>query len=154
MTLSERNRASLPETEEDRKIRDRCMKFLKRHEERHPRRQCLQSLGNQPMGTSAVMSTDYGLFTPENPEFLAVFEDDSEGYLACRPFPKGNGIIWFEKPVVWEVKNGHVRPPKRADEADFGMYIEAGDVEETFLFADFTVKQWDKMISDGNWCIG
>src|ERR1044071_4426134 len=90
MTLSERNRASLPETEEDCKIRDRCMKFLQTHEKRHAGRQCLQSLGNQ-MGTPTVRNTDYGLFTPENPDFLAIFADDSAGYLSCRPFPSGNG---------------------------------------------------------------
>jgi hypothetical protein len=152
MTLSDFNRASLPESPEVSAMRAKASKFLEKHDAYHRGRECLQCYGNEPTGTTAARSTDYNLFTLANPDFLALFGDDSDGYIACRPLShNGNGVRRLAKPVVWEVRNGHVNPPKAACEARYGMYIELGDLEYEFLWGDFTVKQWDKMVSNRTW---
>jgi len=153
MKLTERNRAAFPESPDVIKMKGKCLSFLQKHDKHHMGRNCLQSMGNQPLGTHANQNTDFELFALANPDFLALFADDSIGYIACRSYPNGNEIKRLSKPVVWEVRNGNVKRPKSAHVADYGMYIEPGDVEYTFLWDDFTVKQWNKMIADGNWCI-
>jgi hypothetical protein len=151
LTLSDYNRASMPESTEDLTIREKCRKFMQKHDRYHPSRQCLQCLGNHPMGDSSTQDAGFELFTLNNPDFLALFADGSIGYIACRTIPNGNGIKRFGRPVVWEVKNGHVGSPKSAHCADYGMYIEPGDVAYTFFWEDFTLKQPNKMVLDGIW---
>jgi hypothetical protein len=147
MTLHDANSSSLPLSDEQATKLQQCEKFIQMHRERHPGRECLQSFGNYPVGGDRVAHTDFNLFTVENEDFVALFANDSDGYAACRMLPGGNQIQRFSEPVVWEIKRGNVKRPQSASwDVSYGMYIDPGDREYTFLFRDFTAKEWNKMV--------